>query len=381
MTTIAHLPARPKRGVPAWLLLALVAVALTLNYSVALVGGMGGVALPRAILWSFETIAVALVLGGLVWKMTGAVPWPARPRIGFLAIQVVAAALYTFAFVTIDVLISAVMRGRTDFFEFWRGSITGIDWVFGTFMYGLIVGLCYSIRMQQRNQLQQEALVAAEGLAARAQVGALRAQLNPHFLFNALHSLAPLVRHDPDAAEAALDRLGDLLRYALDDKMCGDVTLDDEWSFVRNYLALEQLRLGDRLRVEVELDEDALGQLVPSFLLQPLVENAVRHGIAPLARGGTIAIAARIEGRRLLISVSDDGAGALDHDIRNAGGLGLRALRERLAVRYAGAARFDIHTSPGAGLRVGLVLPLLEEADTVVASAFPRPARLLQAIR
>jgi hypothetical protein len=381
VTTIAQLPARPKRGVPAWLLLALVAVALTLNYSVALVGGMGGVTLPRALLWSFETIAVALVLGGLVWKLTGAVPWPARPRIGFLAVQVAAAALYTFAFVTIDVLISAVMRGRTDFFEFWRGSITGIDWVFGTFMYGLIVGLCYSIRMQQRNQLQQEALVAAEGLAARAQVGALRAQLNPHFLFNALHSLAPLVRHDPDAAEAALDRLGDLLRYALDDKMCGDVTLDDEWSFVRNYLALEQLRLGDRLRVEADLDEDALDQLVPSFLLQPLVENAVRHGIAPLARGGTIAVTARVEGQRLLISVSDDGAGALDHDIRNAGGLGLRALRERLAVRYAGAARLDVHTSPGAGLRVGLALPLLDETDTIVTSAPARPARLLQATR
>ena len=359
------------------MMLALVGVALTLNYSVALFG-MSGAGGGRAILWALETISLALLLGGLVWRMTGSLPWPARPDLRFLAILVVAGAAYTFVFVTTDVLISAVMRGRTDYFAFWRRSITGIDWVFGTFLYGLIVGLCYSIRGQRRNQQQQEALLAAEALAARAQVGALRAQLNPHFLFNALHSLAPLVRHDPRAAEAALDRLGELLRYALDDNMRGDVTLEDEWMFVRNYLALEQLRLGHRLRVDARLDEEALDQLVPSFLLQPLVENAVRHGLAPLTRGGTIAIVARVDSHRLLISVSDDGAGAVEHDVREAAGLGLRSLRERIAVRYEGAARMEVNTSPGSGMRVGLVLPLLGEP--AAAPAPDRPLRLVAAL-
>ena len=379
MTTLAHAPPRRRPGVPPWLLLALVGVALTLNYSVALIG-LAGAGVGRAILWALETISLALLLGGLVWRLTGIVPWPARPQLRFLLIQVVAGSVYTFVFVSIDSLISAVVRGRTDYYMAWSSSITGIDWVFGTFMYGLIVGLCYSIRGQRRNLQQQEALLAAEALAARAQVGALRAQLNPHFLFNALHSLAPLVRHDPAAAEAALDRLGDLLRYALDDNMRGDVTLADEWTFVRNYLALEQLRLGDRLRVDARLDDEALDQLVPSFLLQPLVENAVRHGISPLTRGGTIAIVARVDSHRLLISVSDDGAGALEHDVREAGGLGLRALRERIAVRYDGAARMDVHTSPGNGMRVGLVLPLLEEPEPVSAMTPARPLRLVAVV-
>jgi len=378
VTTLAHAPPRPRRGAPPWLLLALVGMALTLNYSVALVG-LAGAGVGRAILWALETISLALLLGGLVWRLTGAVPWPARPQLRFLFTQVLACGIYTLVFVTCDVLISALVRGRTDYYMFWRTSITGIDWVFGTFMYGLIVGLCYSIRGQRRNQEQQAALLAAEALAARAQVGALRAQLNPHFLFNALHSLGPLLRHDPAAAETALDRLGELLRYALDDNMRGDVTLGDEWAFVRNYLALEQLRLGDRLRVDARLDEEALDQLVPSFLLQPLVENAVRHGIAPLARGGTIAVVARVDSHRLVISVSDDGAGACEDDVREAGGLGLRALRERVAVRYDGAARMDVHTSPGNGMRVGLVLPLLDEADPVAVTP-PRPLRLVAAI-
>ena len=378
MTTLAHAPPRRRQGVPPWLLLALVGVALTLNYSVALVG-MAGASVARAMLWALETVSLGLLLGGLVWRLTGAVPWPARPHLRFLFTQVTACGIYTFVFVTCDVLISALVRGRTDYYTFWRTSITGIDWVFGTFMYGLIVGLCYSIRGQRRNQEQQAALLAAEALAARAQVGALRAQLNPHFLFNALHSLGPLLRHDPAAAETALDRLGELLRYALDDNMRGDVTLGDEWAFVRNYLALEQLRLGDRLRVDARLDEEALDQLVPSFLLQPLVENAVRHGIAPLARGGTVAVVARVDSHRLVISVSDDGAGAREDEVREAGGLGLRALRERIAVRYDGAARMDVHTSPGNGMRVGLVLPLLDEVEPVVVTP-SRPLRLVAAV-
>ena len=206
------------------------------------------------------------------------------------------------------------------------------------------------MREERRNALR------AEAAASRAQLGALRAQLNPHFLFNALHSLAALVRHDAGRAEEALERLGGLLRYALDE--AGDrVPLQQEWDFVRDYLQLEQLRLGDRLRVEESFDAEARGALVPPFTLQPLVENAIRHGVARVPEGGRVRVTARVRDGRLTLRVEDDGPGCAPAEWISAPGLGLRSLRERLAASYAGDARFDVATSPGAGFAASVELP------------------------
>ena len=351
--------ASPSSVARPWVLLLLGWVMLSLVYTVGLVG-YSGARFRSAIVWAFLTITVAAVLGGGIWILTGKVPWPVRVRPAFIAFHLVAASLYSVAFVSIDIGVSVLIRERP-YFEMWKQVILGIDWVLGVFLYGIIVGVCYAIRMNRRYREQLAAAALAEGAAAKAQVGALRAQLNPHFLFNALHSLAPLVRHNPAAAEDALDKLGDLLRYALDDNMSGDVTLGDEWTFVRNYLALEKLRLGDRLTVEARLDAGALDELVPSFLLQPLVENAVRHGIAPRRSGGRLEITARREGERLLVSVRDDGEGADVRDVEAASGLGHRALRQRLAVRYGGHAKMTLETARGRGFGVRLDLPTLDD--------------------
>jgi sensor histidine kinase YesM len=205
----------------------------------------------------------------------------------------------------------------------------------------------------------------------RAELSALRGQLNPHFLFNTLHTLTALVRRDPQTAEHALEQFGGMLRYVLDVKRSAreDVTLADEMHFVRNYLALEQLRLGDRLRVVEHLDADALDCVLPSLTLQPLVENAIKYGIAPRARGGTLELSASVDDESLTLEVRDDGPGAASDVIDSAGGVGLRAVRQRLETRYDGHASLSIATAPGEGFSARVSLPAHTSSELAASPA------------
>lgn len=148
------------------------------------------------------------------------------------------------------------------------------------------------------------------------------------------------------------------MRYVLrSGREATDVTLEDEIGFVRNYLALEHLRLGERLRFVEEIDGEALEFAVPPLLLQPLVENAVRHGLAPRRSGGTIRLRIRFAGDALAIEVADDGNGSEPELWRRAQGLGLKAVQRQLQARFAGDAEFAIDTQPNAGFAVRLTLP------------------------
>ena len=199
----------------------------------------------------------------------------------------------------------------------------------------------------------------AEALRAEAELAALRAQLNPHFLFNTLHSLLALVRHDPDHAEEALEQFGDLLRYTLriQQDTVDEVALAEEWAFVENYLELERLRLGERLRLEAEIEPAALDYQVPVFSIQPLVENAIGHAVAPRAAGGTVRISARVVGEELHVEVADDGPGADLDEVARGNGVGLRIVRQRLQALSRGRARFDVETGNGRGFTVRLAVP------------------------
>jgi signal transduction histidine kinase len=222
----------------------------------------------------------------------------------------------------------------------------------GGMIYGVLAGVCYAILVHERMREHEARAARAAALQTEAELRALRAQLNPHFLFNTLHSLLALVRHDPRAAENALEQFGDLLRYTLDTQKNGEVVpLREELAFVESYLALESLRLGDRLRLDVRVDEAALARKVPAFSIQPLVENAVRHGIAPRASGGTVALAVGFEDGALRIDVEDDGAGAAPSEIAAKDGLGLKLVRERLAVHFAEGASLSVASERGKGLR------------------------------
>ena len=196
----------------------------------------------------------------------------------------------------------------------------------------------------------------AETAATRAELASIQARLNPHFLSNALHSVSALVASDPLAAEEALDRIGDLFRYSLIQSEQHVVCLDDEWRFVRDYLAIEQMRLGSRLTVELSLDRAAAECDVPSFVLQPLVENAIRHGIGPRSAGGTVRVTGRRTNGRVLLEVSDDGAGANVATLESSAGTGLRTLRQRLSLDDSFRGEVDVDTAPGRGFRVRVVL-------------------------
>lgn len=231
--------------------------------------------------------------------------------------------------------------------------------VMGMLIYGVLAGVCYAILVNHRLREQEARAAAAVRLQAEAELKALRAKLNPHFLFNTLHTLLALVRDSrPDAAEEALEQFGDLMRYTLDTQKNGElVSLAEELDFVRNYLALESLRLGDRLQTRVQVDDEVLDVSLPAFTIQPLVENALEHAIAPRAGGGKLEIAVGRAGDAVEIRVADDGPGAAEGAWAEASGLGLRLVRDRLTARYGDASSFDVATRPGGGFAVVLRIP------------------------
>jgi len=197
-------------------------------------------------------------------------------------------------------------------------------------------------------------------LAASAQLEALRAQLNPHFLFNSLNSIAQLTQADPAKAEACVERLADILRYVL--KRSGDdfVPLADELRMTTSYLEIERARFEDRLHVESDITPDALGMLVPNLILQPLVENAIKHGLSAKLGPGTVRIEAHLHADTLYLSVHDDGVGMQPGILSEAfeRGVGLRNLRERLYHLYGPGGESSIESRPGEGTRVEIRLPV-----------------------
>ncbi|MEO8338016.1 MAG: histidine kinase [bacterium] len=208
--------------------------------------------------------------------------------------------------------------------------------------------------------LEREAASAhTEALRMHAELAALRGHLNPRFLFDALTAVSSTVQSDNVAARQALARLSDLLRYVLDVRRFEqeEVALADELGFVRDYLALEQLHLGDRMQVVEQIELDALDCMVPSLILQPIVENVIKHAIAPCGGRVTITIGAALEDDQLILVIADDGPGAVGEGVRAAQGLGLRVARQRLEARYPKMGHFTVTTAPGAGFTVTVTLP------------------------
>jgi signal transduction histidine kinase len=226
-------------------------------------------------------------------------------------------------------------------------------------IFAIIAGVANARRVGAALAFERERAAAAEASRARAELSALRSRIDPHFLFNTLHSLLALVHHDPLRAEEAIEQFGDLLRYTFG---AGDGseerTLRQEWQLVENYVALERLRLGDRLRITEHLDPEVAGVPLPVLTLQPVVENAIRYAVAPRAGGGTIDIRATPSDRGVLIAVTDDGPGASDATLEAANGRGLHLVRERLDRLYFGEATMRFESPEGGGLRVSIELPL-----------------------
>jgi len=229
----------------------------------------------------------------------------------------------------------------------------------GLFLYGIFLVCLMWLDALERVQVTR-ALAAEEAvLRARAEAKAVRAQFNPHFVFNTLHSLMLLVRREPDAAERAIEDVAELIRYAsiLQRREVDQVPLSKELAFAERYLALEKLRLADRLRVSRDMQEGLDDVLVPALSLQTLLENAINHGIAPKPEGGCIRITARAGDGVVVMEISDDGVGADPADVADADGSGLALLRARLTNVHGPAADLSWETAPGEGFKARLTLP------------------------
>jgi two-component system LytT family sensor kinase len=218
----------------------------------------------------------------------------------------------------------------------------------------VLFGLRHAIEYYRRYRSREVTASRLEAQLAQAQLEVLKMQLQPHFLFNTMHAISALLYRDPEAADRMIARLSDFLRLTLDSAGVQEVSLKREMEYLDKYLEIEQVRFGERLVIHRDVRADTLDLMVPNLVLQPLVENAVRHGIAPRAAGGSIKVTARREGSALVIEVSDDGLGPNGVLIE---GVGLTNTRARLAQLYGAGAKLELEPAVGGGFTSRLTLP------------------------
>jgi signal transduction histidine kinase len=267
-------------------------------------------------------------------------------RLGFLGIHLLLALGFALSWVGLNGLIVGLAHHRLMLID-GPGPVPYL--VVGMWIYLIIAGVAYAIESSER-------AARAEAAAAKARLAALRSQLNPHFLFNALHTVVQLVPADPRRATWAIEQLASLLRTTIEEDR-DQVTVGAECAFVERYLEVERLRFGDRLRVHVEITDEARDALLPSFAVQTLVENALRHGVAPAVEPTDVSVRAWLQGAALEIEVRDTGVGASPAQVTASTGTALARLRDRLAALHGGAARLDTETSPGGGFVARLSIP------------------------
>jgi signal transduction histidine kinase len=281
-----------------------------------------------------------------------------------LLVHLAGALALCIAWATLGLLLGLVLDRYPAMGNFPRDYVSwiliSIPW--SVFMYFTVLGCVHAVAYfnEAREREAQAARLATQ--LAEARLGALRMQMHPHFLFNSLNAVGVLVRdQNTTAATRMLERLGDVLRQVLRTDLPHEVTLAEELEFLEQYLAIEQERFSDRLRVHWSIEDRARTALVPSFVLQPIVENAIKHGIAKRADAGRIDITARIVDRYVELSVRDDGVGM--STIEAAEGVGLSNTRERLRTLYGNDAAVTLTTPPTGGTEVTVKIPLREPAS------------------
>ena len=346
-------------------------------------GGWLGLALVSYLsltLW-YNTLELAYIAHTLVQSLLGIlVSWPLRhvyrllwdKPIGKRTVSILASVLAVSLMWTVLRLVTFM----------WMTPETGLWTDFGGWFFSsLFIFLCWTafyhgIKYYQLQQEEHETVlqmsvdrnreqlmrVQAESMAREAQLKMLRYQINPHFLFNTLNAIAALIdMKDPGRAREMIVGLSQFMRYSLDNDLVTKVSVEEELRALRLYLDIEQARFDERLRVAFDVDERALPARIPSLLLQPLVENAVKYAISPSETGGSVAICARVDGDSLLLEVSDDGGGAGSKELPPASsgvGIGLRNTADRLRALYGDAQQLSQETRPGGGLVVRIRVPL-----------------------
>jgi len=245
-------------------------------------------------------------------------------------------------------------------YKSWTSAVQGIylmnlDWALMT--YSAIVGASYALAYYRESRARAIRAAHLETRLAQARLKTLEAELHPHFLFNTLHAISTLVHTQPDAADRMISRLSDLLRITFSRSDAACVSLHEELEFLQKYLEIEQTRFQDRLTVDYRVDPETLDAEVPRLILQPLVENAIKHGVSPQTGPGMISIGSRRDGERLYLTVTDNGVGLTGRTrARLHGGVGLTNTRDRLQCLYGPDHALDfLESRPG--LTVEMRLP------------------------
>ena len=235
-------------------------------------------------------------------------------------------------------------------------------WHFNVMIYWVILSVCHALEFYRRYQERQTHTLELEKLLTEARLEALQMQLNPHFLFNTLHAVSSLMHKDVEAADRMIARLSGLLRYALESTNTQEVTLEDELSFLSEYLEIERIRFGDRLQTEFSIAPDTRSLLVPNLILQPLVENAIRHGIETSSAPGRITIVAKQVDNQLCISVSDLCKTERRSSVEP--GVGLSNVRSRLEQLYGSSHEFETEYGTTCGFVNRITIPVRKSSAT-----------------
>jgi two-component system, LytTR family, sensor kinase len=274
------------------------------------------------------------------------------------AVHVMASVLFSLAYMVLRGLVGQ-WQSQAAFQDAFKPLLVK-TWHFNLLIYWVIVAVSHAFDYYRKYRERELRAAELEKRLAQAKLQALQMQLNPHFLFNTLHSISSLMHKDVEAADRMIARLSDLLRAALEGAETQEVTLQQELKLLQLYLSIEQIRFGNRLTVKMSIAPDTLGAQLPNLILQPLVENAIRHGIEPRARPGCIELQAHRQDGILALVVSDDGVG-LSENGKIKDGVGLSNTRARLRELYGTAHRFEMIRGPAGGVRVELGIPFREE--------------------
>jgi sensor histidine kinase YesM len=310
---------------------------------------------PRALGVALVDWELWTALAPIVMLLAERVPISRRHLASALAVHVPASLVIAAAKLVVEAILARAIAGEG------RAPFTLLKVHVSLLTYWAIVTVTHiaeQSRVARERQLQSARL---ETELARAQVDALKMQLHPHFLFNTLNTIAGLMREDVEAADATLMQLSELLRRTFETEGVQEVPLADELRFLRTYLAIQQTRHGSRLRIDLDIPSACERAIVPTLILQPLVENAIRHGFSVTPGPGTILVRARASGVRLSIEVLDEGPGPPE-PLRE--GYGLRNTRARLRALYADEASVSVRRGENAGAAARLDLPLRQAADS-----------------
>ena len=274
-----------------------------------------------------------------------------------LAVHFAASALFSVAWMALRALVEVGLNreteGATFLAVFNRALVT--TFFYNLLIYWVIISVGYAFDFYRKLNERELRAAELEKRLTEARLQALQMQLNPHFLFNTLHAISSLMHQDVEAADKMLVRLSDLLRHALESTETQEVTLREEIDFLKRYAEIEQTRFGDRLKIDMNIPPETFDALVPNLVLQPLLENAVRHGIEPHARAGRIEVQAQRDGEVLRLEVRDNGSGLANGKIVE--GVGLSNTRARLKQLYGERQTFELANASQGGVAVRVALP------------------------